>query len=118
MNMIARLAFISNRAKGQAYREGHRDARHDAAEIAAQADAEIAALRAENERLREALDPNLTKGAYSCEVTDDITVRDYDEETGEPYDRIYAHTISWTAIKAVLAMIRARAALQEGGGDA
>ena len=38
-----------------AYLEGHRDARHAAAEIVLEADAEITRLRAENERLREAL---------------------------------------------------------------
>lgn len=38
------------------YVEGHRDARHAAAEIAAEADAELAAFKAERDRLREALE--------------------------------------------------------------
>jgi hypothetical protein len=38
-----------------AYAEGERDARHAAAEIACDSDAEIAAYSAENERLRAAL---------------------------------------------------------------
>ena len=37
------------------YKTGHRDARHAAAEIAAEAEAAIHSLKAENEMLREAL---------------------------------------------------------------
>jgi hypothetical protein len=39
-----------------AYSKGHRDARHAAAEIANEAEAELAALRAERDALRDALE--------------------------------------------------------------
>lgn len=60
MNLGA--AFIDG-----AYLDGHRDARHAAAEIAVEADARIEALEAEVERLSRELD-RITRGTYSLEL--------------------------------------------------
>lgn len=62
------------------------------------------AAEAEVERLREALTPSAaTKSAYMGEVECDCPT-----ET-------WRHFVPWTAIKAIMAMIRARAALKDGG---
>lgn len=70
----------------------------------------IRALRKERDALREALDPNLTKAAYLGEIKERITVTGYDED-GELDERTIDHTVSWDTIKAMMAMIAARAAL-------
>jgi len=62
------------------------------------------AAESEVERLREALTPSAaTKSAYMGEVECDCPT-----ET-------WRHFVPWTAIKAIMAMIRARAVLREGG---
>ena len=45
----------SSRALGEAYRDGHRDARHAAAELALRGDAAAVALRGLDARLRECM---------------------------------------------------------------
>jgi len=61
--------------------------------------------------LEEALQPSAaTKSAYIGEIKDDVKA--YDQDGDEYY---YEHTISWTAVKAVMAMISARAALAKEG---
>lgn len=76
-------------------------------------------LRAEVERLRAALDPNQTKTAYMGEIK--MTVHDVcEDEDGNLVDHPREVTVDWTTIKAVMAMIRARAALSpetDGGQD-
>jgi hypothetical protein len=70
--------------------------------------AEVDALVAENARLREALTPSgQTKAAYSSEV-----------ECDHPTNGRGTHYVPWISIKAIMAMIRARAALigEKGNG--
>lgn len=70
-------------------------------------DAKIATLEAENKRLREALEPSAaTKAAYIGEVKESIVLTD---ENGD--ETVHEFAISWTAMKEVIGLIRARAAL-------
>src|SRR5690606_31041730 len=69
---------------------------------------ELARLRAENERLREALTPSGdTKAAYHGEFQFNI---EYSDEDGDSYWQ--PHLVPWTTVKEVMAAIRARAALK------
>jgi len=70
------------------------------------------ALRAEVKRLRDALDPDLTKAAYIGEVTTAHRVQREDED-GDWVEASYDVPISWTATKEVMAIITARAAIAE-----
>lgn len=76
------------------------------------AEQQVQKLTAENERLKEALTPSgHTKAAYAGEFHMGITLYAGGEEE---YRRVM---IPWTTIKEIMAMIRARSALetQEGG---
>ncbi|MDE3023416.1 MAG: hypothetical protein KGI54_16470 [Pseudomonadota bacterium] len=71
------------------------------------------ALRAENERLREALTPSWeTKDAYSGEFKMPFTISAYDEE-GEFFEETQRHIIPWASIKKIMAAIKACAALAQ-----
>lgn len=68
--------------------------------------AERDALKAEVEKLREALTPSAdTKAAYISEVECDCPTENW------------RHFVPWASVKAIMAMIRARAALGDTGGD-
>jgi hypothetical protein len=70
----------------------------------------IEELEAKNKRLREALTPSGdTKAAYAGEFH--ISVYDADDEDGNEIWRKVP--VDWTTIKAIMAAIRNRAALQE-----
>lgn len=82
------------------------------------AEAEVSRLRAENEKMREALKPSAaTKAAYIGEFTiaverivnDDEEPIDDGADAPDPYDHIQ---VPWTTIKEIMAAIRARAALE------
>jgi len=64
-------------------------------------------LLEERDRLLAALDPDETKAAYIGEVKDDIC--QYGEDGEELWHR---HTISWTAMKEFMALIRKRAGVE------
>lgn len=72
-----------------------------------------AAMRAEVERLREALDPNMTKAAYLGEIKMVVT-EPREDEYGDLFESTREVTVDWSAIKAVMRMIAARAALAQG----
>ena len=64
----------------------------------------------QRDRLIAALTPDGdTKAAYMGEIKDDVMVTAYDED-GEYVERNLKPYVSWTAIKAVMALIR-----KEGG---
>jgi hypothetical protein len=65
-------------------------------------------VAAQRDHLLAALDPNETKSAYIGEVKDDIC--HYDEDGNEVWGK---HTISWTAIKDIMALIRRRAGVED-----
>ena len=70
-------------------------------------------LRAENERLREALTPSGdTKAVYMGEFTFGVT--EVDEDGDEVSRKVY---VPWTTIKDIMAAILARAALQDKTHD-
>ena len=72
----------------------------------------IAALEAENARLREALTPSAdTKAAYIGEFW--FSIRVWDEKGDDRDQRV---CVPWTAIKEIMAKIKARAALEAGNG--
>lgn len=56
----------------------------------------------------EALDPNATKADYIGEVKDKFQLT-LDGEDGEPEENSFDHTISWTATKEIMKMIKDRA---------
>ena len=71
---------------------------------------QVKALRAENERLREALTPSgATKAAYHGEFGFELLARD-----GEGVD---CHMVPWTTIKEIMAAISKRAALRPTEGE-
>jgi len=85
---------------------------HTEAKVITDAANEIASLRAQRDRLIAALTPSGdTKEAYMGEVQDDVItlVQDEDCELVEFNLRPY---VSWTAIKAVMELVR-----KEGGID-
>lgn len=100
LDMLSRAkAAEAELASGSFYKETDIDAMQD----------EIATLKAERDRLREALTPSGdTKAAYMGEV-----------ECACPTET-WRHHVPWTTTKAIMAMIRARAALKDGEdrGDA
>lgn len=85
---------------------------HTEAKVITDAANEIAALRAQRDRLIAALTPSAeTKAAYMGEVRDDVWSSGYDEN-GEYEERRVSHHVSWAAIKDIMALIR-----KEGGID-
>lgn len=71
---------------------------------------QVKALRAENERLREALTPSgATKAAYHGEFGFELLARD-----GEGVD---CHMVPWTTIKEIMAAISKRADLRPTEGE-
>lgn len=72
---------------------------------------EMALVRLERDRLLAALDPNETKAAYMGEVKDDVVMFEYDGY-GEYQEVSRKHTISWTAIKDIMTLIRKQAEVE------
>jgi hypothetical protein len=70
-------------------------------------DIKVRHLTRQRDHLLAALDPNETKAAYIGEVKDDIC--HYDEDGNEVWGK---HTISWTAIKDIMALICKRAGVE------
>lgn len=62
----------------------------------------------QRDRLLAALDSNETKAAYIGEVKDDIETFDLEAEEW----RYEKHTISWTAMKEFMSLIRKRASVE------
>ena len=109
-NRVCFMAHSNGRNDGRDEANARRIARVPEMEdtIIAQAD-QIAALEAENARLREALTPSAeTKACYSGEFFFSDTFTD---ENGD--EQPYIVSVPWTSIKEIMAAIRARAALGE-----